>query len=171
MSTTLKAALSAAAAALLMSAPALSAAALAPSELASQSEAVAGARFLEQAVQQALAANLFAAGPSNGEGSWLEHPMAMAQSPLSIKLRGQSDLALWNLVATVHAQQKNQVFDLIDASKKTVWELEKDKVSAVPLPGVVWLFVMGVLGLAGTRVKKVRGEQVTLTPARPLALA
>lgn len=69
-------------------------------------------------------------------------------------LRGPSDLALWNLVATVQAQQKAKTFDLVNTSVKTVWEIEKNQVSAVPLPGVVWLFVMAVLGITGTRLRR-----------------
>lgn len=68
-------------------------------------------------------------------------------------LRGASDVALWNLVATVHAQQKAKTFDLVNTGAKTVWEIEKNQVSPVPLPGVVWLFVMAVIGMVGTRVR------------------
>lgn len=68
-------------------------------------------------------------------------------------LRGASDVALWNLVATVQAQQKAKTFDLVNTGVKTVWEIEKNQVSAVPLPGVVWLFVMAALGIVGSRVR------------------
>lgn len=68
-------------------------------------------------------------------------------------LRGASDVALWNLVATVQAQQKAKTFDLVNTGVKTVWEIEKNQVSPVPLPGVVWLFVMAVIGMVGTRVR------------------
>lgn len=95
----------------------------------------------------------------------------------ALPLRGQSDVALWNLVATVHAQQKARAFDLVDANVKTVWEVERNHVSAVPLPGAIWLFVMGLLGLAGTRVQRFQGEGrkatrgQALLPARPFAAA
>ena len=72
----------------------------------------------------------------------------------ALPLRGQSDVALWNLVATVHAQQKSRAFDLVDANVKAVWDVERHHVSAVPLPGAIWLFVMGLLGLAGTRIRR-----------------
>lgn len=69
-------------------------------------------------------------------------------------LRGPSDLALWNLVATVQAQQTAKTFDLVTTSVKTVWEIEKNHVAPVPLPGVAWLFVLAVLGITGTRVRR-----------------
>jgi hypothetical protein len=69
-------------------------------------------------------------------------------------LRGPSDLALWNLVAAVQAQQTAKSFDLVTTSVKTVWEIEKNHVAPVPLPGVVWLFVLAVLGITGTRVRR-----------------
>ena len=80
-------------------------------------------------------------------------------------LRGASDVALWNLVATVQAQQKAKTFDLVNTGVKTVWEIEKNQVSAVPLPGVVWLFVMAVIGMVGTRVRGAapgRGDAVPM---------
>lgn len=81
-------------------------------------------------------------------------------------LRGPSDLALWNLVVTVQAQQKARTFDLVTTSVKTVIEIEKNQVSPVPLPGVVWLFVMAALGIAGTRVR--RGDDRASAGAAPL---
>lgn len=151
MLTTFKAALAFAAATALLCSPAISSAALAPMDPVVQ--AVDLAAPAEPVVPLAL------------ENDSRQFAQAVLQKPLALKLRGQSDLALWNLVATVHAQQKNNVFDLVDISKKTVWDLEKEKVSAVPLPGVVWLFVMAALGLAGTRLKR------TGQAASPMAMA
>ncbi|MBL0726178.1 hypothetical protein [Piscinibacter sp. HJYY11] len=79
-------------------------------------------------------------------------------------LRGASDVALWNLVATVQAQQKAKTFDLVNTSAKTVWEIEKNQVSPVPLPGVVWLFVMAVIGLVGTRMRGAPGARADTVP-------
>jgi len=154
MFTTLKAGLAQAAVAALLCAPALSFASLTPVDLA-----------LPTAKPVALVAP-----PMTDDEPRLFSPAALKQ-PLAMKLRGQSDLALWNLVATVHAQQKNNVFDLVDASKKTVWEFEREQVSAVPLPGVVWLFVLAVLGLGGTRVKGGSGRAREQQAARPFELA
>lgn len=73
------------------------------------------------------------------------------RNPLSVNLRGESDLALWNLVASVRAQQTGNSFDLIDTGLASL-QLATGPVSPVPLPGAAWLFVMGVLGLTGTRL-------------------
>lgn len=143
----LKTRLATAAAALLLCAPTLASAAL------ESAEAAAEPRYLAQAVQQTLAATPPVWPAVADETPWFSLPAEAMQSPTTVKLRANSDLALWHLVATVHAQQKNKAFDLMDAGAKTVWNLERDKVSPVPLPGVVWLFVMGLLGLAGTRLK------------------
>ncbi len=148
LTTTLKTGLASAAAAVLLCAPALASAALESAETAAPQP-----RYLAQAVQQTLAATPAALSAMEDETPWFSLPASAMQTPLSVKLRASSDLALWHLVATVHAQQKNKAFDLVEAGAKTVWNLERDKVSAVPLPGVVWLFVMGLLGLAGTRLK------------------
>ena len=85
----------------------------------------------------------------------------MASQPLSTpvfgNLRGNSGLLLWNLCAVVRAQQDRRTFELIDTGIATVLISEDiARVSAVPLPGAVWLFVMGVLGLAGTRVTGIK---------------
>ncbi|MBC7955692.1 MAG: hypothetical protein H7Y33_07480 [Cytophagales bacterium] len=151
---TLKAGLATAAAAALLCSPALSFAALTPIDLALP--------VVDTAASVA---------PLLNDDEPRLFTQAALKKPLAMKLRGQSDLALWNLVATVQAQQKNNVFDLVDASKKTVWEFEREKVSAVPLPGVVWLFVMAVLGLAGTRVKGVVGTARKPQSAQPFGLA
>ncbi|HZE90529.1 MAG TPA: hypothetical protein VE029_02285 [Rhizobacter sp.] len=92
----------------------------------------------------------------------MSHPLAAANDPDPFSdgfmiPRGRSDLALWNLCATVRAQQHAKFFDLIDNGAKTVLEIEHEQVSAVPLPGVMWLFVMGVLGMAGTRITGITG--------------
>lgn len=151
LTTTFKTGLATAAAALLLCAPTLASAALESAETAAAQPPQP--RYLAQAVEQTLAATPPVWPGTVDETIWFLLPAAAMQAPLSIKLRASSDLALWHLVATVHAQQKNKAFDLMDAGAKTVWNLERDQVSPVPLPGVVWLFVMGLLGLAGTRLK------------------
>lgn len=80
--------------------------------------------------------------------------VVVQRNPLSVNLRGSVDLSLWNLVATVHAQQRGDAFELVQASVASLPVLQPnvDPLSAVPLPPAVWLFVMGALGLAGTRI-------------------
>ena len=80
--------------------------------------------------------------------------------PLSVNLRGSIDLSLWNLVAAVHAQQRGDAFELVQASVASlpVSQPNVDPLSTVPLPPAVWLFVMGILGLAGTRITGLSGR-------------
>lgn len=162
MSSIFKAGLAAACAAALMCAPAISRAAYAsPFDLAA---ADAPASSMLDAVASAMS-------PSTGVRS---APVIVAegmQSALSAKalrnptfgnLRGNADLLLWNLCAVVRAHQGRRSFDLIDAGIATVHISEDiSNVSAVPLPGVVWLFVMGVMGLAGMRVTGIKGVKAT----------
>ncbi|MBC7995264.1 MAG: hypothetical protein H7Z15_18690 [Rhizobacter sp.] len=155
----LKDGLAAVAAATLLCASAQASAALAPVDVPGTT---ATTDYLAQAMRHALATNPPVLADTT---SWFALPASAMQSPLSVKLRASSDLALWHLVATVHAQQQNKTFDLVDAGTKTVWKLEYDKVSAVPLPGVVWLFVMGLLGIAGTRLKGKHAKPFGMTPA------
>lgn len=150
LNTTLKRGLFAAATVAALCAPFHASAALTSVDASSGSVA---ADHLAEAMRHTLATTPPAAPAIADEASWFALPDAAMQSPQSVKLRASSDLALWHLVATVHAQQQNKAFDLVDAGTKTVWKLEHDQVSAVPLPGVVWLFVMGLLGIAGTRLK------------------
>ena len=167
MLTTHKAALAVAASTALLCLPTLSIAAWVPAdEVATQAQPAS--HYLAQAVAQATAEQALGTRTLYDQTPWFDLTSAEMSEPTTLKLRAHSDLALWNLVATVHAQQKNKLFDLADTSKQAVWELERDHVSAVPLPGVVWLFVMGVLGLAGTRVRGVKGESHRRADALPL---
>jgi hypothetical protein len=69
-----------------------------------------------------------------------------------VVMRGASDLSLWSLLSTAQAQQEGKVLDLVDATATNVKQLA-DQVSPVPLPGVVWLFLSGLFGLFGTRLR------------------
>ncbi len=98
---------------------------------------------------------------------------AAKRNPLSSNLRGSSDLALWNLVASVRAQQNGNSFDLVDTGLASlqVSALALDPASAVPLPGAAWLFVMGILGLTGTRLTGIKSAAGSVKRAadRPAA--
>jgi len=165
---TLKASLAVAATAALLCAPGHASAALASVEIPS---ATVATDHLAQAMRQALAHAQLPTPTLTDETAWFALPASALRSPQSVKLRASSDLALWHLVATVHAQQQNKAFDLIDAGTKTVWKLEHDNVSPVPLPGVLWLFVMGLLGIAGTRLKGKAEAGRERAPAQPLGLS
>lgn len=95
------------------------------------------------------------------------------RNPLSVTLRGSVDLSLWNLVAAVHAQQRGDAFELVQASVASLPVLQPnvDPLSTVPLPPTVWLLLMGTLGLAGTRFTGLSGGVRKVdapTPARDL---
>ncbi len=160
MPTIFKTALSAALAAASLCMPTLSSATMTPIEQAAfalQSEAPASSGSLLKLMAQTLPAEHPEAVSPDRSATASGLPGRFAADAYTGPLRAHSDLALWNLVAAIHAQQKHQSFELVDAGLKTVWEFERDNVSAVPLPGVMWLFIMGLLGLAGTRVTGVGG--------------
>ena len=76
------------------------------------------------------------------------------------QLRGDVDLFLWNLLGLVHAQRDGRHFALTELRIDFVFANHSDQPSAVPLPGALWLFVMGLLGLAGTRFTGAKGGTV-----------
>ncbi|MBT9526037.1 MAG: hypothetical protein IV105_12330 [Rhizobacter sp.] len=168
LNTTLKSGLAAVAAAAVLCAPVHATAALASVDMSGDATTP---DYLAQAMRHALATTPLAAPTLADQATWFALPAVAMRSPQSVKLRASSDLALWHLVATVHAQQQNKAFDLVDAGTKTVWKLEHDNVSAVPLPGVLWLFVMGLLGIAGTRLKGKAEAGRVRTAAQPFGMA
>ena len=168
LNTTLKGGLVAVATVAALCAPVHATAALASVDVSS---ATATPDYLAQAMRHALGTTPLATPTLADQATWFALPAAAMRSPQSVKLRASSDLALWHLVATVHAQQQNKAFDLVDAGTKTVWKLEHDNVSAVPLPGVLWLFVMGLLGIAGTRLKGKTEAGRVRPPAQPFGLS
>ena len=119
--------------------------------------------FLMRIVSQSSA---FGAGPVRGISFNADPGLpefllsdAARRNPLSVNLRRSVDLSLWNLVAAVHAQQRGDAFELVEASVASLplSQPNVDPLSTVPLPPAVWLFVMGALGLAGTRITGLSG--------------
>ena len=159
MSTYFKAGLAAATALTLMCAPALSAAAPSSSVPWSASSLLAAgmlpsSSLLEAAIQSQPPTGLEPVTESGSALALSEH--ALRSTGLG-ELQGRADLLLWNLCAVVRSQQKRHHFEAIERGTNTVHISEDiDKISAVPLPGAVWLFVMGVMGLAGTRVTGIK---------------
>ena len=159
MSTYFKAGLAAATAMTLMCAPALSAAAPSSSVPWSASSLLAAGMLPSSSLLEALNQSQPQTGlePVSASGSALAPSEFALRSTGFGEIKGRADLLLWNLFAVVRSQQKRQYFEAIDRGIDTVRISEEiDKISAVPLPGAVWLFVMGVMGLAGTRVTGIR---------------
>jgi hypothetical protein len=103
----------------------------------------------------AIAPNIFSAASSSQPD---KH--ALAETSNAESRHRALELALWSFVKNIRAQQQGETFELFQ-SALNVHEFKiksEGEVSAVPLPGAAWLFVMGVLGLAGSRVTRVAGE-------------
>jgi len=83
-------------------------------------------------------------------------------NPLSRLSQGAADSALWDLVFAARPQDGAKPFEALSAELATTWTpLAFSPVAAPspePLHGVVWLFVLGVLGMAGSRLTTPRGE-------------
>ena len=72
---------------------------------------------------------------------------------LAIALGSQGQLTLWNFIDEVHAQQADSLFEVDRTNFAAIQEtLVEPAISAVPLPASTWLFVMGLLGLVGSRL-------------------
>ena len=82
---------------------------------------------------------------------------AARRNPLSVFLRGPSDLSMWNLVAHVSAQKAGSAFVSIQTGLASLSVPLAAAPAAVPLPAAGWLFVAGVLGLARKRKSKTTG--------------
>lgn len=88
-------------------------------------------------------------------------------------LRGDTDLFLFQLLGIFHSQRHGRHFELADRGVAFVIT-HHDQPSPVPLPGALWLFLMGLLGLAGTRLTGVGGTtatQDTRPPSLPMGAA
>ncbi len=88
---------------------------------------------------------------------------ALAESSLSeADSQAALSLTLWSFARAIQAQQQGSPFEMLQTSL-ALQEFQitpQADITAVPLPGAVWLFVMGVLGLAGSRITRVGGELV-----------
>jgi hypothetical protein len=82
--------------------------------------------------------------------------------------RAALEPSLWRFARYVHALQRGDHFETLHSHL----ELHQfhggrdDEIAAVPLPGAVWLFVMGGLGLVGSRMTRVSGEREGVSSSR-----
>jgi len=84
-----------------------------------------------------------------------------ADDPLSAGLTGTS---LWTFVTSVRAQQQSDRFVILEANVSLL-RLADAVPAPVPLPGALWLMVMGLLGLAGVRITGAGPQARIQTPA------
>jgi hypothetical protein len=81
--------------------------------------------------------------------------------PIGFGLGDDLDLTIWNFIATVHAQQQARPFAVLQSQTTTLTLAVPAAVAPVPLPGALWLFVMGLLGLVGSRLGLGRNGRTT----------
>jgi hypothetical protein len=76
----------------------------------------------------------------------------------TVSPRSDTDAFLWALLNITRAQRDSQHFDLVvNTASYVLSQTVLPPPSAVPLPGTVWLFLTGLLGLAGTRLSGLVG--------------
>ena len=100
-------------------------------------------------------------GGGSGSGGLIIAVNPSAGNPLT---QNAVDAALWNLVSAARSQNQAKPFEalstgLVTTSTPLVFTTSTEP-SPVPLPGVAWLFVLGVLGMAGSRMTTPRGESL-----------
>jgi hypothetical protein len=140
-------ALTAFAAAALSCAPAISSASFLTTTATSgttDSSAVAALDLLSATVTQPSAPSTTSfAFSANGDRAF-----ANSANP-----RSDTDAFLWSLLNITRAQRDSQHFDLVvNTASFVLSQTVLPPPSAVPLPGTVWLFVVGLIGLARTRI-------------------
>lgn len=87
-------------------------------------------------------------------------PITTASSSFMTLQSLGTDSPMSNLVALVVSQQSGRAFAYAPTSLASVYTpLDTNPVAAVPLPASAWLFVMGLMGLLGTRVTGIGRER------------
>lgn len=116
-------------------------------------------RLVSQLPQQQT---ITVAGGSSGSGGLIIEVNPSTGNPLSQLSQNAADAALWNLVFAARSQNSAKPFETLSASVFTASTplvlTPTFAPSPVPLPGVTWLFVLGVLGMAGSRLTTPRGK-------------
>ena len=117
--------------------------------------------FLSHLISQLPESHAVQLNDETGEGGGIFIQSGPAlDNPLAKLSRGPADAAMWNLVALFDSQKSARHFDTVPTGLTTFAAplvLTPSNVSAVPLPGATWMFVLGFLGLAGSRLTTPRG--------------
>ena len=79
-----------------------------------------------------------------------EQPAASSNNEALLS-SGGFELTLWNFIANIRAQQLGEHFELLQTSVASIDYTLGPVLAPVPLPAGVWLFVVGALGLFGSR--------------------
>jgi hypothetical protein len=113
--------------------------------------------------QQTITVSGGSSSSSGGSGGLIIEVNPSAGNPLSQLSQNAADAALWNLVSAAKSQNSAKPFEalsngLVTTSTPLVFTPSVAP-SPVPLPGVTWMFVLGVLGMAGSRMTTPRGEK------------
>lgn len=114
--------------------------------------------FLSRLVAQLPPQQIITVSGGSGSGGLIIEVNPSTGNPLA---QNVADAALWNLVSAANSQNRGKPFEtlsagLVTASTPLVFTPTAAP-SPVPLPGVTWLFVLGVLGMAGSRMTTPRG--------------
>ena len=131
--------------------------------------------FLAQLISQLPESRAVELNDESGEGGGIFIQSGPAlDNPFARRLsRGPTDAAMWNLVALLDSQKSAKHFDTVPTGLTTFSAplvLTPSNVSAVPLPSATWMFVLGFLGLAGSRLTTPRSTSngaVKTVPSRP----
>ena len=131
-------------------------ASLAPETFSLQTETAAAV-----VPQTRAAASTFGSAPGASSAANTDRRALAVQSLDGAESQAALSLTLWSFARAIQAQQEGSPFEMLQTSL-ALQEFQiaplAGEITAVPLPGAVWLFVMGLLGLAGSRMTRVGGE-------------